>query len=787
MPIITPKRYRPLSMKQNSPKGRAPTYMWATLGRGIPRSDDVLRIRLLEGTYAVSLPLDIIISQLAATNWNVIPEEEYEDSPAHQEAAEEIIKFLDGRYNHNEESWNAIQERYARDLVSIGTGIIEKVRDPAKDCTVELYARDGGLFTKDMDDHGLLPAPGARDKNGKPVPAYWEWGAAQAYGSMYRFGDSQYMFEFEAHNSPYIYKYTGSAPTPFDRNELLWSDYNWRSWDVYGKGKVATAMQLVEVVLNMVLINKAEFSQTETPEGLLNLVGAGPDEFAAFQNYWKAEIKGEMHKTAMLATPDPIQWLPFRGSRKELQYLDSCKWFTKLIWMLFGLNANEVGDLAEGKGSMGTSGAATRQASVDVWRKTTMPLLSLMEADINRQLIPDLEPYKRVGGGLRFRYSITHPDAEDQMRARQGADLELGLLTLNEALQEQGKEVVPWGNMPLKLYNTLIDRHSEWFFENFINMENKPEPPEPGGGGGLFGLREIPTAPKHFSPPMTRNAEAVDEMTDLELEHFDGHEGLFRVGRSMAKELEKAIKKELKSFIASLSDFWPAKSITREIVPLAPMGEILRRIGLAPVMQDIISGRYAEVLRMKFEEDSAELDARLSEITDGEMSFTVPEVREDSIALQIMRRRAELQAIAVEADIRDQIGTVLREAADRNMSVRELTDALDDRVPEISHAKSRLIARTEVMSSQRGASQVLAESSSLIAGKMWSSTHDNRTREWHRVMDGTIVDKAASFTVPGGFGGQPKDYPKDTYIVGGDQPYNCRCRQKLILAEDMPQ
>jgi hypothetical protein len=33
---------------------------------------------------------------------------------------------------------------------------------------------------------------------------------------------------------------------------------------------------------------------------------------------------------------------------------------------------------------------------------------------------------------------------------------------------------------------------------------------------------------------------------------------------------------------------------------------------------------------------------------------------------------------------------------------------------------------------------------------------------------------------------QPKDYPKQAYVVGEDQPYNCMCDQRLALADDLP-
>ena len=57
-------------------------------------------------------------------------------------------------------------------------------------------------------------------------------------------------------------------------------------------------------------------------------------------------------------------------------------------------------------------------------------------------------------------------------------------------------------------------------------------------------------------------------------------------------------------------------------------------------------------------------------------------------------------------------------------------------------------------------------------------------------MDGEVVEKNADFTVPSGWEGapdyQPSNYPRSAFVVGDDQPFNCRCVQQTVLAEDMP-
>jgi hypothetical protein len=55
-------------------------------------------------------------------------------------------------------------------------------------------------------------------------------------------------------------------------------------------------------------------------------------------------------------------------------------------------------------------------------------------------------------------------------------------------------------------------------------------------------------------------------------------------------------------------------------------------------------------------------------------------------------------------------------------------------------------------------------------------------------MDGEIVAVDDDFTVPDtGDDDQPADYPRSAHVVGEDQPFNCRCVQQAVLADDMPE
>lgn len=825
MPLHAPSNQ--FESRSGGPKGIVPRHMFGTEGRGLPRTIDVRMIRLLENTPTIALPMSIISRQISGATWNIIPDEEFKDSEKHKKACADIVYFLSGRYNSNEDSFNMLQEQFGKDLISVGSGVVEKAFEEGSKYLGALYPRDAGAFTKVLDEHGVLPTSDSGEA------AYYQWAGIMAQGGFSQgLPSSESVYQY-AKDSQYMYSYHGAKPIDFLRNEIIWSDYNTRSWDSYGRGIIADAQLYAEVALNMVLLNKKDFSEDMIPPGMLFLLGGNPEVVTAARNYFETEVKGKPNTMPIIGGPDPMIWTPFRGTPKELEFLESNQWYAKMVWMMFGLNANEVGDIAEV-----TRPGGTAQFSTDVWRKTTFPLLSQMEETWNRHLLPFLEPYQRVKGGIHFTYTISHPDAEDQMRARQEIDLKNGTITINQALEARGEEAVPWGNMTQGLYDKFIEMNHIWFFEEFIEMDTKPESPVPGpetiyplisgatsqiytpnevrahtghesmeggdemlepmlGGGGdpLAGLSAeqdaiqtmAPDKPnKRFFPyPMMR--KGAEEMEEIESEDFNDESFLFSEARRLSKSSEKIIFDELKSFQKDLLDVWPdSEKSLKAIIPSIPISTLLQSIGFAQSLSEEIHESDKNVIENQFKEDAKEIEDEIKEQTGEDVSFEIHDPSEDSVAMQVLDTRAETASIKVEQDVRDQIGTLLHEASENEWSIQELTENLNDRITEISQAKSRLIARTEIMQANRGAAQIFADSTDLIAGKGWSSTKDSRVRKHHLAMDGVEVPKEGSFTVPKVTADQGGDYPKDTFIVGGDQPFNCRCTQYHVLADDMP-
>ncbi len=115
-----------------------------------------------------------------------------------------------------------------------------------------------------------------------------------------------------------------------------------------------------------------------------------------------------------------------------------------------------------------------------------------------------------------------------------------------------------------------------------------------------------------------------------------------------------------------------------------------------------------------------------------------------------------------------QIREVLELSALEGFGFDEIVKRLQ--VPELTRARARLIARTEVVAAANSASDIAAKETKLVMDKIWIATRDNRTRPHHREVNQQEVGPYDTFTV----GGTQMLFPGDKN-GGPAEVCNCRC------------
>jgi hypothetical protein len=730
--------------------------IWYTPGRGVPRYEDLYTIRRFARSHTVSIPMLAIKGQVTTTEWSVVPTVDNPTSK-HFAACDAVVDFLDGGFSRNPATFDTLCKEVLNDILTIDAGVLELVPGDGG-YLAEIYPRDGATFTKNPDEHGILPDPGS------DVPAYYQVGA-QASIAQDAFGSGlPRMTTISQMDTPL---YRAITPIPFSRDQIVWIEENPSTDRQYGWSRVQMAHRLIEILLNQDISNLKYFPQNEVPEGILNLPGLSNDNLTRFREYWKDEIVGKPHKLALMNSTGAT-WIPFRASPKELEFLASQEWYNNLVWMCFGVSANEVGYVQDVNRS-----TAQEQAEA-VWRRTTVPLLELLAGAINRSILPFLEAYWDVDGEIAFQWDPHNPIIERQKRLEQESDLRLGLSTPNRILVERGEEPVPWGDMPLALVDSLARMHPEWFAREIIGLQNAPEPLY---GGGL--LLSSPD-------PITKALADIKAAPDDEPEEWRSR--IEALHRRVAGVFDDA----LQALRPAIEAAFPAERPEGDARPAVDLDAVLDQITIADDLLAATAEPRADALRHGIALESRRLEEEL-EARVGKGLYRVHITKDfdvtQTFAYRLLQQRAARNMRGVEDSIKDLVRTSLTRVVDEGGNVNDAWLVLQRDVAGMTDDHARLVARTEIMGAQRYGKQALAEETEhLLKGKTWRARKiPGRSRPWHSTMDGVTVPVRESWTVPAtGAKGQPKDYPKQCYVVGEDQPFNCMCDQRLALADDLP-
>lgn len=131
-------------------------------------------------------------------------------------------------------------------------------------------------------------------------------------------------------------------------------------------------------------------------------------------------------------------------------------------------------------------------------------------------------------------------------------------------------------------------------------------------------------------------------------------------------------------------------------------------------------------------------------------------------------------------ETKNQIRSILQEANDRNLDVRQTASLLRQKVPSIVKSRSLLISRTETTLAASLGAQFGAKQTRLKLNKVWIATRDSRTRDAHRSMlNHKPVPQGEKFSV----GGTKMLFPGDP-AGGARNCCNCRCTVAFIPAEE---
>lgn len=253
---------------------------------------------------------------------------------------------------------------------------------------------------------------------------------------------------------------------------------------------------------------------------------------------------------------------------------------------------------------------------------------------------------------------------------------------------------------------------------------------------------------------------------------------------SFKDDIEEVINDLKDDVLEGVEEEFPEESSDRNL--LLDDESILERIDISEELKEKINENNLEVLEESADFHSSKVEAELDK-TFGDMHTKVLEELgsvEDTFTYTKLQMLGSQHAESIEDSIQGLVRTEVFTGMKNGEGVDKVSERIDEKLDGVSKSKSEEVARTETLSASRRGSQAVAEQSDVVSGKEWIATDDNRVRPWHDAMDGVVVEVSESFSVPGGFEGQPSDYPRQARVVGDDQPYNCFDDKTEVLTED---
>ena len=370
---------------------------WLAPPYGRPRDIDYGRLEALERSVWVRMCIQHIINGVAKARWNISPDEEGDDVP--ESEIKEVEDFFKSR--KWSDSFREVLRITLPDMLHYDAGVILKayeskaydeqwnLKDGGKGYKpVELYARDGRSFMKDTDLTGNLWG-------------YWQYSWFNPQGK----------------------------PTWFSPNEVLYLQLNPQSRSPYGISNLEIIEREVTYLKDSTEAQTKYWKNGLFVGGVIRMPEVKDiNEIKRYQKYYESKLKGaENYNKWIVAGGDAdFQTQPF--TPQQMQWLDSQKWFAKLVFSVFRVTPSELGFTED-------LNRATGAQQMQIYKsEAIMPILELLEEIINREIV-----WKDFSERVKFTFEKEF-DLDDSRKQAEidSIRLNMGLNSINELRDRDG-------------------------------------------------------------------------------------------------------------------------------------------------------------------------------------------------------------------------------------------------------------------------------------------------------------------------------------------------------------
>lgn len=196
-----------------------------------------------------------------------------------------------------------------------------------------------------------------------------------------------------------------SLPTPFDVREMIYIQQRPSSRGVYGTSALEIIQHTVNYLLDSTLATSKYWENGIHIGGQIDFPNVeDADELKKRAKMIKEDLQGSHRYNKWMVTNGNVKITPLQFTPQQMQWLDSQKWFSKIVMGIFKVAPSELGFTEDLNRSTGIQ-------QMNIYKsKALYPLMKRIERVINRQLIwNDFSPRVK----FQFRREM---DYEDQIK-----------------------------------------------------------------------------------------------------------------------------------------------------------------------------------------------------------------------------------------------------------------------------------------------------------------------------------------------------------------------------------
>ena len=721
--------------REGLPKAYMPNFFYRA-PFGYPRYKDLNYYRQLAASIYVDMCVTAIIDEVCSVDWEIVAEDRAGNEVLGKEKDVERIQEFFYNPNTNKESWEMIVRMMLPDLLELNSGIMVKVFNMFGEM-VEIVARDGMAFTKNPDPYGFYTSRAdlILMKNvlgeGETQTQQMDYPAIQAE-----------MDRADAHEEGAYFQYgfnTGARPIPFGRREIVWFEKKVRTNNLYGRSSMEVLAKTVQTLIYAVESQLEYFNDNAIPPGVLGLEGINATDLKSFGQQWvqQQQVKDDLgnwkhsnHKLPMINVIPKFEKLGF--TNQELELIESQKWWSKLVWGAFGITATELGFTEDAKG------AANQIVQTSVAKKRIIyPLLRLIEYHVNTEIIPEFGVE-----GIRYKYKIFDIDEETKKWGLYKLQTESDLKTINEVRNNEGLDAVEWGD------KNKGDR-SPQLGTNINVGDPRQQDADKINNDSQAERDKITNKPKGEKPEDIKKAQTTDSPNTL-----GSNEEMITSEKKLKKQITDLLK-ENKEKVFELLDEQGKPEQLLQIKSIDDLPGIIKKIFSIFSFKGIVD----EVIKFQFNFGWDKSEKQINKNVP--MNNKAVEFLQDHTFDNIK-------------DMTSEIANDLKAELSRGIINGESVPKLKKRVTKVFNVgnnRAIMIARTETARAENNGKLLAMKESGFDMEKQVVISHDNRTSELCKRMEGQTV----------GLNGKFRD--AKTGQEWESPPFHVNCRSTMIFLE----